>query len=63
MAPFNPDATCPKCGHDKVGTLHQEPLHQSCDPSCRDNLPERLQRRCERCRYDWNEAVIDVQEV
>ena len=60
MEAFNSAATCPKCGHDTVGTQYQAPHHAACDDTCRDKKPERLERRCERCRYWWDERCADV---
>lgn len=65
LSPFNENARCPKCRHDVVkatyttggsyGTL-------SCSYSCsyRSSLREHLDRRCERCNYQWAEAVVDA---
>lgn len=60
MPPFDAASICPKCGHDKVNTVYQESRHPSCDDFCRDKLPERLERWCDRCRYRWAEACIDA---
>jgi hypothetical protein len=63
LTPFNPDSTCPKCGHDTVNTQYQAPYHSACDDTCRDKKPERLERRCDRCRYWWGEAVLDPARI
>lgn len=62
---YNPDATCPKCRHDDVSTRWQDAKEPCRHPSCLTRSddcagwPERLQRRCERCRFGWFEAVED----
>ena len=67
LKPYDPDATCPKCGHDDIMTVHHKFGRQStvCSPSVsayfRD-MPEgeHLHRTCRRCRYEWPEAVIAI---
>ena len=49
MQPYNPTAKCPKCGHDKVET-HYRPLNV-------------MERRCERCSYEWPERPLDVPDI
>jgi len=45
MQPYNPASKCPKCGHDKVETSYRS-----------TNV---MERRCERCTYDWPERPLD----
>lgn len=57
---FRPHAICPKCLHDDVRTRH---VPSSCpDPACyrRQCTAEHLERRCERCRYGWAEAIAEL---
>ena len=53
---YNPDAICPKCGHDEVGTFH----HDSSSPMDKfwPDLEDReyLSRTCRRCHYEWAEC-------
>lgn len=59
LPPYQADTICPKCGHDKVGTQYQPPFHDSCfDTQCPEKEPERLERRCERCRFAWPQATV-----
>ncbi len=58
---YQPEASCPMCGHEKVGTQYQSAVHPRCDSECFDKRPEYLERRCERCRYSWEEATIEQQ--
>lgn len=57
---FDPSTPCPKCGYGTVGVQYQPEAHLACKWPCKDQKPERLERRCERCRFSWDEAVIDV---
>jgi NMD protein affecting ribosome stability and mRNA decay len=59
MNKFNPDAICPKCGHDKIASTWK-----SCDDvyvidKWVTMMPERITRRCERCSFAWDELPID----
>lgn len=49
---FDSHATCPKCGHDDVGALYQG----GCGMSGCVHHPERIDRACRRCRFEWSEA-------
>lgn len=54
--PFDPAATCPKCDHDEVRTTHQADhiWTERCSGAC---PAECLIRTCQRCHYQWAEAV------
>lgn len=53
LKPYNSYATCPKCGHTEVGTIHY-------DGSGIDGLArsEHLHRCCQRCGYSWPERCL-----
>lgn len=56
LPPFDSERPCRKCGHDVISTHHQE---QGCDdPSCAVHPAECLVRTCQRCRFQWFEAVL-----
>lgn len=64
LPPYNPEATCPKCGHDDVHTRYEPTAHHhSCqvremvtDPVC--CTAEHMERTCRRCGYQWPEACM-----
>lgn len=65
LRPYDEDARCPKCGHDKVRTSHHGEGGWKSRYSCpaveqlRTSFPpEHLCRRCERCSYSWPEAIL-----
>ena len=47
MAKYDEEKKCPKCNSSLVSTTYIDE---------RDTL----HRRCERCRYQWNETPIDA---
>lgn len=64
---FDPDAPCPKCGHDQISTDYHGatcdrwpgtcPVHMELSrPAC--CTAEHLHRWCDRCKFRWAEAVI-----
>lgn len=59
LPPFNPEATCPKCGYDLIGVLYQR-FGCSYPARCgvRHTGPEHLDRVCQRCHYEWAEDVL-----
>jgi DNA-directed RNA polymerase subunit M/transcription elongation factor TFIIS len=58
LPPFNPEATCPKCRHDKVNCQwHSKRLTPIGRTAPAD---EWISRRCERCGFIWDEACISV---
>jgi hypothetical protein len=64
MKPFNPDATCPKCGHDEISSLHVPERNRGHIYSTEQDQEraEHIRRRCQRCHYSWNEATLDREE-
>lgn len=74
MKSYNPDASCPKCGHDKVGTEYVPERQKRSPGDWREPYHEHQERRCERCRYAWAEhcgrprkkrrpkAIVEVRE-
>lgn len=62
LAPFSgDDAVCQKCSHVGAATqfrAHGEaPEREEDTQSLGDTWPERLERQCGRCRYQWDEAL------
>jgi hypothetical protein len=61
LPPFTADATCPKCGHDGVRTIYVAEHCSWSTPRCgltsTDKYHQHLDRRCERCQYEWPQAV------
>ena len=54
LSPYDPAATCSKCGHDDIRTI----FRQGClPPSCMDH-PDVMLRICRRCSYRWDEAPL-----
>lgn len=64
MNPFNPKATCPKCGHDEIGSCHvpERNRGQIYSTEHDQERAEHIRRRCQRCYYSWNEATLDCGE-
>ncbi len=48
MEPYDPDAVCPKCEHDKAWVKYNADYNQ-------------LLRTCRHCSYKWNEAPLDAE--
>lgn len=57
LAPFEPAATCPKCGHDDVTTGYRSGAHYPCY-----EWGEHLDRICRRCHHSWPQRCIDRRE-
>jgi predicted nucleic-acid-binding Zn-ribbon protein len=58
--PYDPDATCPKCGCQQVNTYYctdYTPWYRERRNRCPGG--EHLHRACSRCRYEWFEAPLD----
>jgi hypothetical protein len=62
LPPFNPDTTCPKCGHDDVLMIYVSGHRAWDSPRCglvsTDKYQEHMDRCCQRCHYEWPTAVI-----
>jgi DNA-directed RNA polymerase subunit M/transcription elongation factor TFIIS len=58
LPPFNPEATCPKCGHDKINCQWHDRNQRGFSPPAH----EWLSRRCERCGYIWDEACLNAED-
>lgn len=56
---LNPEAICPKCGHDDV---YMGYMRQGCPSPARCGVRwdggEHMDRVCQRCHYQWAEAVM-----
>ncbi len=53
--PFNPDARCAKCGHDDISAHYDE----GCSATGCPRHPERIDRHCRRCHFEWSEAPLN----
>lgn len=61
LAPYNPTATCRKCGK-RAETLYH-PIHTTgfpCETRSTWILDDHLCRICPRCKFGWCEAPVDV---
>jgi hypothetical protein len=62
VKPYDPNATCPKCGRDVNKTFYRfprtlPPSYYGCAPYCPDT--EHVHRACD-CGYWWVEAPLDA---
>jgi len=64
IAPYDSNAICPKCGGDKIATRYRGPIEDDPGWYQRKYSPggkwpeyEYQHRTCERCEYDWPEAI------
>lgn len=58
LPPFSGDNTvCPKCSHNQAYTEHKPAGEPSSGRFSGIGEPERLERRCARCDYTWDEAL------
>ncbi len=63
LPPFSDSATCPKCGHGDVHVKYSVGRTSgfgSCNYYCplHGKFQEHLERVCQRCHYEWAEAVL-----
>jgi hypothetical protein len=60
LKPFDPEKTCPKCGHDDVRTFYERDACSASHGCGVDwhNPQEHLDRVCQRCRHTWAEACL-----
>lgn len=61
MKPFDPNATCPKCGGGEVTTVFVRRAYWS-DYGGVQPDGEHLARTCTACGYAWAEAPMDAEE-
>ncbi len=63
LLPFNPNAKCPKCGHDQTDDRWKvaKPGHSYIQEH--HGAKEWIGRRCQRCSYIWDEACLDAESV
>ena len=64
LPPFSPTARCPKCSHDTVNVAYSDGASHGplgCAYSCpqRGHRREHLDRVCQRCHFQWPEAVLE----
>ncbi|MEU0671333.1 hypothetical protein ABZ330_00275 [Streptomyces sp. NPDC006172] len=58
LPPFSgDDAKCPKCSNEGAFTEHKKAGVPRSDGYGGMRLPERLERRCGRCDFTWDEAL------
>lgn len=58
LPPYRPRCRCPKCQHGDATTVYVRAGEASwlLQPGVSE-LPERLVRTCQRCGYQWDQAV------
>ncbi|WP_055693244.1 hypothetical protein [Streptomyces prasinopilosus] len=60
LPPFSGNETaCPKCSYDQAYTEHKVKAEPRTDSELpwNSDFPERLERRCARCDFIWDEAL------
>lgn len=58
LPPFSGDSpTCPKCSHTEAYTEHKPAGEPRSGEFAGIGQPERLERRCARCDFVWDEAL------
>jgi hypothetical protein len=62
LPPFSgEDTECVKCSHPEAFTAYRPAVHHAVEEFNgqvrRGPLPERLERRCQRCDFQWDEAL------
>lgn len=64
MKPYDPESTCPKCGHPRARTEYKWGTDQFTDDGTKlPDTPPYLVRECLRCGFGWREAPLDAQET
>lgn len=62
IEPFNAQSKCPKCSGEEVKTHYCKGVYFSWE--CRSGKGgEHLHRVCNRCHYEWLQAVIPVEPI
>jgi len=65
MRDFDQNAFCPKCGFDKIHSMFI-PSGKAIYGDAADrhgtswNPVDRIERRCERCFFEWDELPLDA---
>ena len=59
MKPYDPNASCPKCGHDYVETGYEEACHWATADTLKRPAKEHLRRTCGRCGFNWPERCFE----
>lgn len=63
LKPFDPDASCPKCGHRVVGIAYcrHPKVFSDCDHLIHygARIGEHMHRTCKQCGYVWFELPLD----
>lgn len=64
LPPYDPEAICPKCGHEEVTVAYVASHTSYSSPRCggthlTHKYTEHLDRHCQRCHYEWAESVIE----
>lgn len=58
LPPFSgDDAVCPKCSNEGAYTEHKPAGEPRSGEFAGIGQPERLERRCDRCGFVWDEAL------
>lgn len=60
MPAYDPNRECPKCRGAEIRTYYDEG-HQCEDERCGGSYSECFIRTCQRCHYQWLEAVVKDQ--
>lgn len=61
MKDFDENSYCPKCHSDKISSVWVEKNSpQWCRPYGDEEKREHINRRCNRCNYQWNELPLDM---
>lgn len=70
MKPFSPTSKCPKCGTDDVRARHEPDIeHDPCwydrtyKPAGKWPKHEFIRRTCNRCKYEWLEACLSLEDA
>jgi hypothetical protein len=56
---YEPDKSCPACGHAEVRTTYCERAYSS-SKACWPVVGPHLDRTCQRCCYQWAERPLNV---
>jgi hypothetical protein len=57
LPPFSEAPTCPKCSYHQAHTEHKAENEPRSGRASGLGEPQRLQRRCARCGFIWDEAL------